>query len=159
PNAGATPTGTYYLAVFQIGPGETRTETWIVPTTSPANLATVRVTPGSGIAAQPVSQQFVNSLLATKADNNTVVHTTGLETGGGAKTFSVSQNVPTPTSSGNVAHKAYVDSSVSTVGSGAFLATAGGTMTGPITLSGNPASALQAAPKQYVDIGLGTKAD
>lgn len=31
------------------------------------------------------------------------------------------------------------------------LAKAGGTMTGPIVLPGNPAAALQAAPKQYVD--------
>lgn len=31
------------------------------------------------------------------------------------------------------------------------LETAGGTMTGPIVLPGNPASGLQAAPKQYVD--------
>lgn len=31
------------------------------------------------------------------------------------------------------------------------LPTAGGTMTGPITLPGNPSGALQAVPKQYVD--------
>lgn len=32
-----------------------------------------------------------------------------------------------------------------------FLLKTGGTMTGPIVLSGNPTAALQAAPKQYVD--------
>lgn len=33
----------------------------------------------------------------------------------------------------------------------AFVAKSGDTLTGPLVLSGNPASALQAAPKQYVD--------
>ena len=32
-----------------------------------------------------------------------------------------------------------------------FLPLAGGTLTGPLTLAGNPATALQATPKQYVD--------
>jgi hypothetical protein len=40
------------------------------------------------------------------------------------------------------------------VSGGDFLATAGGTMTGPIVLAGNPASALHATPKQYVDTML-----
>ncbi|HEY1677884.1 MAG TPA: hypothetical protein VGG04_09275, partial [Candidatus Sulfotelmatobacter sp.] len=53
PNAGATPAGSYYTVVYQLGPGEVKTEYWVVPTTSPANLATVRTTPGSGIASQP----------------------------------------------------------------------------------------------------------
>lgn len=41
-------------------------------------------------------------------------------------------------------------SSVSTLLAG-YLQLAGGTMTGPIVLSGNPTAALHAAPKQYVD--------
>ncbi len=47
----------------------------------------------------------------------------------------------------------------STSGSGSYLSTAGGTMTGPITLPGNPVAALQAATKQYVDTGIAPKAD
>jgi len=34
----------------------------------------------------------------------------------------------------------------------------GGTMTGPITLAGDPTQALHAAPKQYVDAQVATKA-
>jgi hypothetical protein len=159
PNAGATPAGVYYTVVYQIGPGQVKTEYWVVPTTSPANLAMVRTTPGAGVAGQPVSAQYVNSALATKANDNAVVHLAGTETISGAKTFSAAPNVPTPTSSGHVANKAYVDSSVANVGGGSYLPTAGGTMTGPITLPGNPAAPLQAATKQYVDTGLGAKAD
>jgi len=159
PNAGATPAGVYYTVVYQIGPGEVKTEYWVVPTTSPANLAAVRTTPGAGQAQPAVSTQYVNSALATKANDNAVVHLAGTETISGAKTFSAAPNVPTPTSAGQVANKGYVDSSVANVGAGNYLPTAGGTMTGPITLPANPAAPLQAATKQYVDTGVAAKAD
>ncbi len=153
PNAGATPAGMYYTVVYQLGPGEVRTEYWLVPTASPTNLATVRTTPGSGTAAQPVSMQYVNSQLAN------VVHLNGTETITGAKTFATPPNTPTPVNTGDVANKAYVDSSIANVGAGNFLPTAGGTMTGALTLSGNPTAPLQAAAKQYVDSTLAAKAD
>jgi hypothetical protein len=153
PNAGAIPAGMYYTVVYQLGPGEVRTEYWVVPTTSPANLATVRTTPGSGIAAQPVSMQYVNTELAT------VVHLGGAETITGTKTFATPPSTPTPVNTGDVANKAYVDSSVANVGAGNFVPTAGGTMTGPLTLSGNPTAPLQAAAKQYVDATAAAKAD
>lgn len=159
PNAGATPAGVYYTVVYQLGPDEVRTEYWVVPTTSPATLAQVRTTPGSGIAAQPASMQYVNSELATKANDNAVVHVAGTETITGLKSFTSSPNVPAPVNAGDIANKSYVDTAVSTVGSGNYLSTAGGTMTGPITLPGNPSAPLQAAPKQYVDGGLTSKAD
>jgi hypothetical protein len=159
PNVGATPAGSYYSVVYQLGPREVKTEFWVVPTTSPANLATVRTTPGSGVAAQPVSMQYVNSQLATKANDNAVVHLDGTETITGSKTFDSAPNVPTPTASGQVANKDYVDSSVANVGSGSFLSTAGGTMTGPILLPGPPSAPLQAATKGYVDSGIASKAD
>jgi hypothetical protein len=159
PNAGAAPAGVYYTVVYQIGPGQVRTEYWVVPTTSPANLAAVRTTPGAGVAGQPVSLQYVNSSLAAKANDNAVVHLAGTETITGTKTFSAAPSVPAPTSTGQVANKAYVDTAISNVGSGVYLPTAGGTMTGPITLPGNPAAANQAATKQYVDTGLAAKAD
>ncbi|MGO9086550.1 MAG: beta strand repeat-containing protein [Candidatus Sulfotelmatobacter sp.] len=159
PNAGATPAGVYYTVVYQLGPGEVKTEYWTVPTASPANLATVRTTPGSGTADAAVSMQYVNSGLATKANDNAVVHLSGTETISGTKTFSAAPSVPAPASSGQVANKGYVDSSVATVGAGAFLPTAGGTMTGPITLPAAPAAPMQAATKQYVDTGLTAKSD
>ena len=144
PNVGATPAGVYYTVIYQIGPGEVKTEYWVVPTTSPVNLAGVITTPGSGTAAQPVSMQYVNTQLAG------VVHLTGAETITGAKVFSISPNVPTPTNTGDVASKGYVDQSVSTVGGGTFLPTAGGTMLGPITL---PSNLTQAPQFEYLGWG------
>ena len=159
PNADATPAGVYYSVVYQLGPGQVRTESWVVPATSPANLATVRTTPGSGFASQPVSMQYVNSALAGKADNNSVVHLNGPETITGTKTFSNSPSVPAPTNSSDLATKGYVDQSLANVGAGNYLSTAGGTMSGPIVLPGDPSSGLQAATKAYVDRNLVSKAD
>ena len=85
PNAGATPAGVYYSVTYQLGPGQVKTESWIVPANSPANLAAVRATPGSGLAGQPVSVQFVNSALAAKADDSAVVHLNGTETISGSR--------------------------------------------------------------------------
>jgi hypothetical protein len=158
-NAGATPAGVYYTVVYQLQPSEVRTEYWIVPTSSPATLGQVRTTPGAGTAAQPVSEQYVNSVLAGKANDNAVVHLAGTETVTGTKSFSVSPNVPAPVNTGDVANKSYVDSSVATVGSGNYVPSAGGAMTGPLTLSGNPTAPLQAAAKQYVDSSVVVKAD
>jgi hypothetical protein len=159
PNVGVTPAGMYYTVVYQLNDGTTRTEYWLVPTTSPANLATVRTTPGSGTAAQPVSMQYVNTAIAGKANDNAVVHLATAETITGTKTFSAVPNTPAPANAGDVANKGYVDNAVSNVGAGNFVPVAGGAMTGPLTLSGSPVAALQAAPKQYVDTGLATKAD
>jgi hypothetical protein len=159
PNANATPANTYYTVVYQLQPSEVRTEYWVVPTSSPATLAEVRTTPGSGTAAQPVSMQYVNTELAAKANDNAVVHLAGTETVTGTKSFAVPPNVPTPVNTGDVANKSYVDSSVANVGSGNYLPTAGGVMTGTLTLSGSPTAPLQAADKQYVDSNIAVKAD
>jgi hypothetical protein len=159
PNTGATPPGVYYTVVYQLEPGEVRTEYWAVPASSPATLAQVRTTPGSGTAAQPVSIQYVNTALAGKANDNAVVHLANAETITGTKSFVLPPNVPAPVGTGDVANKAYVDSSVATVGTGNYLPTAGGAMTGPLTLSGSPTAPFQASDKQYVDLSAATKAD
>ena len=150
PNEGATPAGVYYTVVFQLGPGQVKTEYWIVPATSPTNLATVRTTPGSGLAGQPVSMQYVNSELATKADDSAVVHLNGTETISGTKSFASSPNVPAPTNSTDIATKAYVDQSVTNSGSGSYLSTGGGTLTGPLTLPGNAISMTDAIASREI---------
>ncbi|HTU41087.1 MAG TPA: hypothetical protein VMF10_05230, partial [Candidatus Aquilonibacter sp.] len=102
PNASATPANVYYTVVYQLQPNEVRTEYWVVPTTSPATLAQVRTTPGSGTAAQPVSMQYVNTALAAKANDDAVVHLTNTETITGTKSFTTPPNVPNPVGEGDV---------------------------------------------------------
>jgi len=50
-------------------------------------------------------------------------------------------------------NKAYVDESIAGLSSN-YLSTTGGTMTGPLYLSGDPTQTLQAADKHYVDISV-----
>lgn len=158
PNANATPVNTVYTVVYQTD--VVKTEYWIVPTTSPATLAQVRTTLGtSSASSQLVTQQYVNTAVATKANDSAVVHNSGNETISGIKQFSSSPNVPAPVQSGDAVNKQYVDNSVQNNGSGSYLSTSGGTMTGALVLAGDPTSANQAADKHYADMLAAVKAD
>jgi len=159
PNAGATPTGTIYTVVFQLDDGTVRTEYWSVPTTSPTTIAAVRTTPGTGLGNTAATQQYVNGAVANRALDATVVHLAGTETITGTKQFTAPPSLPPPVGSSDAANKGYVDGAVSNVGSGSYVSTAGGTMTGPLTLPGDPTAPTQATDKNYVDNGLLAKAD
>jgi hypothetical protein len=153
PNANATPADTYYTVVYQLGDA-VRTEYWIVPATSPATLSEVRTVLGAANgASQMASQQYVENAVAG------VVHLGGTETITGLKQFTISPSMPTPVNPTDAASKSYVDNSVQNSGSGSYVSIAGATMTGPLVLSGPPSAPSQAATKNYVDLGLASKAD
>ena len=158
PNLGATPAGILYRVVYQTESGVT-TEYWSVGTTSPTTIAAVRTTLGSGTASSIVSRQYVDTVVAGKANDASVVHNSGSETIGGSKQFSAPPIVPTPLLASDAANKAYVDSAVANVGSGSYVSKAGDSMSGPLSLAGDPTSPLQASTRQYVDAGLAAKAD
>ncbi len=160
PNAGATPSNTLYTVVYQLDDGTEKTEFWMVGTSSPETIAEVRTTPGSTVAtSQFATEQYVNSALAAKANDNAVVHLSGAETVSGIKQFTVSPSFPTPVNPPDAVNKSYVDSAVENSGSGNFVSKAGDTMTGPLTLPGAPTAPNQAATKQYVDSSSTNKAD
>lgn len=70
---------------------------------------------------------------------------------GGVVTGQISSTpASTPTAVEHLVNKGYADDK-----SNDWLG--GGTMTGPLILSGNPSNVLGASPKQYVDAGLATK--
>ena len=96
PNVGASPAGTYYVAVFQLDDGTVRTEYWSVPTNSPVTLAQVRTTPGTGLANTVATQQYVNAAVANRALDSAVVHLAGTETITGTKQFTVPPSLPQP---------------------------------------------------------------
>jgi hypothetical protein len=64
PNVGATPSGSYYVVVFQLDDGTVRTEYWSVPTNSPVNIAAVRTTPGTGLANTVATKAYVDQAVA-----------------------------------------------------------------------------------------------
>ena len=117
PNEGAVPAGSYYKVVYKLSDGTTSTEYWTVPAASPATLGAIRaqVVP-SQMAAQLVTRQYVDSVLAGSGAGTDAVHKSGAETITGAKTFTAGPNVPAPTASGQAANKAYVDSLATTLG-------------------------------------------
>ena len=69
PNAGATPMGSYYTAVFHLSDGTTSREYWVIPVTVPGGgtvtLAAItnQVLPIS-VAMQTVSKQYVDQAIA-----------------------------------------------------------------------------------------------
>jgi hypothetical protein len=161
PNAGASPTTALYTVVYHLNGGTVKTEYWVVPSSSPSSLAAVRAILGEGGATAPLaSRQYVDTSVASKANDAAVVHTTGAESIAGVKQFSASPSVPTPAQAADAANKAYVDSAVGTGGGGgSFVSKTGDAMTGPLVLSGDPTATNNAANKHYVDLGLAGKAD
>ena len=135
PNAGANPAGTYYTVVFQLD-DVVRTEYWLVGATSPTTIGAVRATPGTGTASQMVSRQYVDTAMAGKATDTSVVHLSGAETIAGTKLFSAPPTVPAPVANSDAVNKAYVDSAVASVGAGSFVSKNGDAMTGPLNLPG-----------------------
>src|ERR1700681_4258057 len=159
PNVGASPAGTYYVVVFQLDDGTVRTEYWAVPATSPTTIAAVLTTPGTGLGNLVATQQYVNTAVATRALDATVVHLAGTETITGAKRFALPPALPAPAGANDAANKGYVDAAVANVGSGSYVSKAGDTMSGPLTLPADPTAPNQAADRHYVDSGLSVKAD
>ncbi|HLI75531.1 MAG TPA: hypothetical protein VKV02_01200 [Acidobacteriaceae bacterium] len=65
PNAGATPTGSYYTAIFHLSDGTTSRQYWVVPAGGPVKLSAIenQVLPTS-VAMQTVSKAYVDQAIA-----------------------------------------------------------------------------------------------
>ncbi len=115
------------------------------------------------------SLKLANSV-QTKADDSTVIHKAGIETISGAKTFSVSPSIPTPTDATHAATKAYVDTTTSTGAPDASasvkglmqlsgdLGGAGSTATSPV-IANNAITSAKLADNSISDSKIATSAD
>src|SRR5204863_71557 len=133
---------------------------WSVGTSSPTTIAAVRTTLGANASASPpATRQYVDSAVANRANDTSVVHVSGAETIAGVKQFSIPPSVPSPQQPTDAVNKEYVDQLVTNVGAGSYVSRTGDTMTGPLMLAGDPTAPNHAATRSYVDVGLESKAD
>ena len=123
PNAGASPDGTYYTAVYHLNDGSTSTEYWVVPSSAAVGLASVRATvmPVSK-AVQTVTRQYVDTSIAG-------VTTGFLHASGGTMSGSLLL-AGDPAVDYQAATKRYVDQASTS----AAVAKTGGTMTGALNV-------------------------
>jgi hypothetical protein len=122
PNAGATPMGSFYKAVFHLDDGTTSTQYWVVPVPlpggAPVTLASIQnnVLPTS-VAMQTVSKQYVDNAISQAIigyphDSSPYVLKTG-------DTMTGPLALPAdPVSAQQAADKNYVDNSVGAVSAG-----------------------------------------
>jgi hypothetical protein len=119
PNAGATPMGSYYTAVYHLSDGTTSREFWVIPApvagAAPVKLAAIRnqVLPLS-VAMQTVSKQYVDAAIANAASGFPLDTSPFVLKAGGTMTGPLALPAD-PVSANQAADKNYVDASISAV--------------------------------------------
>ncbi len=154
PNAGSTPMGSYYTAVFHLSDGTTSREYWVVPVTVPGGattvtLATIKsdVMPVS-VAMQTVSKTYVDDAIAAAASGFPLATSPYVLTAGSTMTGPLGLPAD-PVNPNQAANKNYVDENVAAVAAGvgqkvSLLPSASQTITQPsgtsLSISGSSAS-------------------
>ena len=121
PNAGATPGGEYYTAVYYMSDGTVSTQYWVVPSAAQATLSQVQAQVMPAVqAVQTVSKAYVDEAITELTESL-------LTASGGTLSGPLTLNAD-PTQPLQAATKHYVDTQVATA-----LPLAGGTVTGAFT--------------------------
>jgi trimeric autotransporter adhesin len=122
PNAGATPMGSYYTAVFHLNDGSTSREYWVIPVTvaggGPTTLSAIRnsVLPVS-VAMQTVSKSYVDTAIAAAVAGTPLDSTPYVLKAGDTMTGPLVLPAD-PVSDNQAADKHYVDVNVAAVAGG-----------------------------------------
>jgi hypothetical protein len=122
PNAGATPMGSYYTAVFHLTDGTTSRQYWVIPVTvpggGPATLAEIKnqVLPVS-VAMQTVSKQYVDDSIAAAATGFPLESSPYVQKVGDTMTGPLLLPAD-PVSANQAADKNYVDENVAAMAGG-----------------------------------------
>jgi hypothetical protein len=122
PNAGSTPMGSYYTAVFHLSDGATSREYWVVPVTipggGPATLAAIKnqVLPIS-VAMQTVSKVYVDDAIAAAATGSPLDSSPYVLTAGDTMTGPLLLPAD-PVSPNQAADKNYVDNNIAATAAG-----------------------------------------
>ncbi|HEX3435683.1 MAG TPA: glycosyl hydrolase family 28-related protein [Pseudacidobacterium sp.] len=142
PNAGASPAGSYYTAVYHLSDGTVNKEYWVVPTAASASIVSVRaqLVPAT-VAVQDATKQYVDASIASLSGNYLSL------TGGSMSGPLVLAG--NPVSSSQAATKQYVDQVVSTA-----VPLAGADMTGTLSTP-NAVTKLPRVDIRHVDFAGG----
>jgi trimeric autotransporter adhesin len=122
PNAGATPMGSYYTAVFHLNDGSTSREYWVIPVTpaggGTTTLSAIRnsVLPAS-VAMQTVSKSYVDTAIAAAVTGHPLDSTPYVLKSGDTMTGPLALPAD-PVSDEQAADKHYVDVNVAAVAGG-----------------------------------------
>ncbi|WP_081823602.1 glycosyl hydrolase family 28-related protein [Pseudacidobacterium ailaaui] len=119
-NAGASPAGTYYTAIYHLNDGTVNKEYWVVPQAASASIASVRaqLVPAS-VAVQNATKQYVDASIASLSGNY-------LQLSGGSMVGPLTL-AGAPAAANQAATKQYVDQAVQTA-----VPLSGGNMTGTL---------------------------
>lgn len=120
PNAGATPVGTYYTAVYHLNDGSVTREYWVVPVSSAAvTVSAVRsmVLPTS-VAMQTATKSYVDAAIAAAVVGTPISGTTPFVNRSGDTLTGPLVLSGDPTAALQAADKHYVDTSLANVASG-----------------------------------------
>ena len=140
PNAGGSPIGSYYTAIFHLNDGTTSRQYWVIPVkvpgAGPATLAEIKnqVVPIS-VAMQTVSKQYVDDAVAAAVTGTPLASSPYVQKAGDTMTGPLVLPAD-PVSASQAADKNYVDESVAAAAGGlaqkvSLLPTASQTVTQP----------------------------
>ncbi|MDQ2834060.1 MAG: SGNH/GDSL hydrolase family protein [Acidobacteriota bacterium] len=120
PNAGSTPMGTYYTAVYHLDDGTVSREFWVVPASQvavPVSSIKSSVLPTS-VAMQTVSKSYVDTAIATAISGHPLNSTSPYVLKAGDTMAGPLALAGDPTTTAQAANKHYVDANVAALTSG-----------------------------------------
>jgi len=120
PNAGATPMGSYYTAVYHLDDGTVSREFWVVPASQyPVHVSAIKssVLPTS-VAMQTVSKSYVDTAIATAVAGHPLNSTNPYVLKSGDTMTGALQLPGDPMTATQAADKHYVDAAISAVAGG-----------------------------------------
>lgn len=120
PNAGATPIGTYYTAVYHLSDGSVNREYWVVPASSvPVPISAIRSTVlPTSVAMQTVSKSYVDTAIAAAVAGAPLDSSNPYVLKSGGAMSGPLALAADPTTSSQAATKNYVDTNITAVASG-----------------------------------------
>jgi trimeric autotransporter adhesin len=120
PNAGSTPMGTYYTAVFQLSDGSVSREFWVVPTSqTPVAVSTIESTViPTSVAMQTVSKSYVDTAIAAAVSGHPLDSSNPFVEKAGDTMTGPLVLPGDPTTPNQAADKNYVDTNIAAVEAG-----------------------------------------